>query len=244
MGSFKEYLEKLEGKSNSSIIIGKDENDNLEIKDLNELKNILISGTTGSGKSIFLHTVLVELLARNTAEELKAVIFDPKRVEFPKYNKDPHLLFPVLKDDKDETVKALNDLLNIVNERLENKGKKYPEIVVVVDEYCELFYVDEKVNDLVIKILKHGSEVGVHFILALQRPTKEIVNDELKDLIPCRIALLNSLKEDSKLLIGTEYAINLKGNGDMLFKESKDSSIKHLQGLYIGSEEIKDILFR
>lgn len=251
---FKDYLNEclkdptfkicwdLHNESDTSIIIGKDENDNLEVKDLKELNNILIAGTTGSGKSIFLHAVLTELLVRNTPGKLKVVIFDPKCAEFSKYNKDPHLLFPVIKNNKDVIVNALNSLLMIVNERLENKRKKYPEIVVLVDEYCELFNIDEKVNDLVIEILKHGSEVGVHFILALQNPTKEIVDEHLRDLIHCRIALLVSSKEDSELLIGNEDAVNLKGNGDMLFKESEVYPIKHLQGLYISNDEIKEIL--
>jgi DNA segregation ATPase FtsK/SpoIIIE, S-DNA-T family len=251
---FKDYLNKclkdpafkicwdLDDESDTSIIIGKDENDDLKIKDLKELKNILIVGATGSGKSIFLHTVLTELLVRNSSDDLKVVIFDPKCFEFSKYNKDPHLLFPVLKNNKEEILNALNNLLNIVNERFENKGRKYPEIVVLVDEYCELFYIDEKVNDLFIEILKHGSEVGVHLILALQNPTKEIVGEQLRDLIPCRIVLLVTSKEESKLLIGSEDAVNLKGNGDMLFKESETSPIKHLQVLYISNEEIKEIL--
>lgn len=231
----------LRKNNDTSIIIGKDENDNLEIKDLKDIKNILIGGTSGSGKSIFLHSVLTQLLVRNTSKKLKVILIDPKGVEFSKYKNDEHLKFPILTDNKDEIIKGLKDVLNIINERVEKKLKKYQELVIFIDEYSELIYLDEKINQLVLEILKQGSDVGVHLFIATQCIEKSVFSDELKNLISCRIAFLTESKEESKLLIGVEDATSLKGKGDMLFKESNESSIKHLQG-YFNDEEIEKIL--
>lgn len=147
-------------------------------------------------------------------------------------------------DNSEKTINTLNYLLKTIKKRFKKKDNEFYKIMVFIDDYNELVDTDKRINDLVIKILEHGSEVGVHLILGMQRPNGKVFNDKLKSLISCRIVLTTTLKEDSNEIIGTEDAINLEGCGDILFKEAEDSCVKHLKGLFIGDNEVKEILKR
>ncbi len=266
MVNFKDCIISLNNLSKTkptSIPFGRDINNELLIVDLQEMPHLLVSGTTGSGKSIFVHTLLMTLLMRNTADKLKIVLIDPKTVEFTKYREIPHLMCPpigiedpelpynILKkicEMMDERYKLFADhdvsKLKEYNEWARNNGQKeLPIIVVIIDEYADLVELNKKISEPVVRIGQKARAAGIHMVVATQRPSVNVINGVIKANIPTRVALLSSSFVDSNTILDCGGAEKLIGNGDMLIKcpVLSNTSVLRCQGAFVDNSEIKAI---
>lgn len=224
--------------------------------DIASMPHGLISGSTGSGKSVSINALLVSLLYKNTPEDLKLILVDPKVVELSPYNGIPHLLSPVISDPKE----ALNSLkwaaqemdrrynlfatTNTRNLEAYNKiaNKKLPKIVIIIDELADLMMVaSNDVEIYITRIAQKSRAAGIHMILATQRPSVEVITGLIKANIPTRIAFAVSSSIDSRTILDQVGAESLLGKGDMLFSERGKSPIR-LQAPYITDDEISNVI--
>lgn len=256
-------LNRLSKTKGTSLPIGKDINNELLTFDLQDAPHLLVSGTTGSGKSILVHSLIMTLIMRNSPEDLKLVLIDPKKVEFNKYREIPHLLCPLINlDDKDKILDVLNAICDIMEERYElfakidcSKIKEYnewakangketlPIIVVVIDEYADLVDNNKRVSEPVVRIGQKARAAGIHMIIATQRPSVNVINGVIKANIPSRIALLSSSYTDSATILDQGGAEKLIGNGDMLVKCAilSNTSLVRCQGAFVSNQEISAV---
>ena len=228
-------LPPLNEKNNMLFPFGEDITGKVRYADLTELPHMLVAGTTGSGKSVFVHSILFSLLMRNRPEELKLVLVDPKRVEMNKYRDLPHLLCPIIKEPSEAKVafKKLCDLMdkryrvfeaaNVQNIRDYNENyceiynkKKMPFIVAVVDEYADLVGAEKDIANYVLRIGQKARAAGIHMIVATQRPDIKIITGTIKANLPTRVALTVATSFDSKTVLDAQGAEDLNGKGDML----------------------------
>lgn len=256
-------LNRLPKAKSTNIPFGKDINNELLTVDLQETPHLLVSGTTGSGKSIFVHSIIMSLIMRNSPENLKLVLIDPKTVEFTKYREIPHLMCPPFGCDvPDRPYEVLQKICDIMEERYAlfsqtdcTKLKTYndwaiahgketlPIIVVVIDEYADLVDTNKKISEPVVRIGQKARAAGIHMIIATQRPSVNVINGVIKANVPSRVALKTASQTDSLTVIDQGGAEKLIGNGDMLVKcavLSNTFSIR-CQGAYISDEEIKAV---
>ena len=260
-----EHLPTLDRKKYNGLLIpfGKDISGNYITADLREFPHLLIAGTTGSGKSVFMQTMIMTMIMRNSPEDLRLFIIDPKRVEFTKYKDIPHLLGPICT----EAIEAYNGLLKIV-EIMENRYrlfedsettdikeynrdyapahrlKKLPYIVVVIDEYSNLVEGYKKVSEPVLSIAQKARACGIHLIIATQAPRTSIITGVIKANLPTRVALLCGNSTDSQNVIDVGGAERLLGNGDMLIKSPLISTTgcARVQGAFVEAREIKNVV--
>ncbi len=252
-------------KKELPIVMGKDVYNNVLISDITEMPHLLVSGTTGSGKSVFINSLITSLLFNRSPKELRFVMIDPKMIELSPYNGIPHLLRPVITDvteakeslvwamkEMDKRYKMFSDVgarnITSFNEKIKaNKVKKkgldvLPYIVVVVDEMADLMLTQGKdVEVPITRIAQKARAAGVHLILATQRPSSEIVTGLIKTNFPTRIAFKVSSTIDSRTILDTAGAEKLLGKGDMLFMEN-GKNIERLQGSFLSEEEVKKIV--
>ncbi len=244
------------------IPFGKDIGGNYVYADFRELVHILLAGTTGSGKSVYLHTILLSLIMRNTPEEMKLLIIDPKRVEFTKYRDIPHLLCPIICDPND----AYSAFLKLADEMQRryrmfeetetssikeyNKDyapdhhlQKLPYIVVLVDEYSALVESNKAIGNAVLSIGQLARACGIHMIIATQAPRSTIITGSIKANLPTKIALLTGSSVDSVNILGTGGSEKLLGNGDMLISTPVISTtgLTRVQGAFVDNKEIKRV---
>lgn len=245
-----------------AVPLGKKVNDEVVWIDLNDAPHVLIGGTTGSGKSIFLNNLITTLLMRNTPEQLRFLLFDPKHVELNRYRDEPHLLCPIVKD-ANEAVEVLNKLLeemeerysifakqyccNITeyNEEAEEKGlTKLPYIVVIIDEFADLVDCNREISAQVLSLAQKSRAAGIHLVVATQRPTTKVVTGALKANMPTKIAFMMSNMVDSVTMLGETGAEKLLGKGDMFVQSSLVSHLGliRLQGSYIKRDEIMRVV--
>ena len=245
-----------------AVPIGKKVNDEVVWIDLNDAPHVLIGGTTGSGKSIFLNNLITTLLMRNSPEQLKFLLFDPKHVELNRYRDEPHLLCPIVKD-ANEAVEVLNKLLeemeerysafakqyccNITeyNEEAEEKGlTKLPYIVVIIDEFADLVDCNREISAQVLSLAQKSRAAGIHLVVATQRPTTKVVTGALKANMPTKIAFMMSNMVDSVTMLGEAGAEKLLCKGDMFVQSSLVSQLGliRLQGSYIKRDEIMRVV--
>lgn len=256
-------LNRLSKSKPTSIPFGKDINNELLTVDLAETPHLLVSGTTGSGKSIFVHSLLMTLIMRNTPDQLKLVLIDPKTVEFSKYREIPHLMCPPIGiDDPNKPYDVLVKLTEMMDERYRlfsetdcSKLSEYneyckqvgkdplPVIVVVVDEYADLVDANKKMSEPVVRIGQKARAAGIHMIIATQRPSVNVINGVIKANIPSRVALLSSSYTDSNTIVDQGGAEKLIGNGDMLIKCAllSNNSLLRCQGAFVSKSEIKAV---
>jgi len=229
---------------------------------LEEAPHILISGTTGSGKSIFLKSVIMSLIMRNKPEDLRLVLFDPKKIEFNRFNDMPHLYCPIVKDN-DVAYQTLKSLEEEMNERYEkfaetsccnleefneeasqNGYAKLPYIVVIVDEYADLVDANKDIASPIISLAQKARAAGIHLILAVQNPRVDIITGVLKANLPTHIALMSLSIPDSMVIIGEPGAEKLSGKGDMLVQSHLLSKLglTRLQGCFVHKDEIKRVI--
>ncbi|MBT4209666.1 MAG: DNA translocase FtsK [Candidatus Komeilibacteria bacterium] len=245
-------------KNNLHISLGKDVAGNAIMGNLATMPHLLIAGSTGSGKSVCINNVILSLIYQNSPDQLKFILIDPKRVELSSYNDIPHLLTPVI-NDTDKAINALRWVVNDMHERyklLQAAGKrniesynkavivnKIPYIVVIVDEFAALMSLASKeIEAAVVSLAQMARAVGIHLVLATQRPSVDVITGLIKANITSRIAFAVASSMDSRTIIDTSGAEKLLGKGDMLFMTAELSKARRIQGAYVSDEEINDVV--
>lgn len=246
-----------DAKSPLTVALGVDLFGKPQVTDLQKMPHGLIAGATGSGKSVFINSMLVSLLYKASPAEVKLILIDPKAVEMAPYQDIPHLLAPVISDAQaaaaalkwvvtemeqryERLVAAGVRNIEGYNAKVEQSGQyslKLPYIVVVIDELADLMLVaSSEVQDYIARITAKARAAGIHLIVATQRPSVDVVTGTIKNNIPTRIAFMVSSQVDSRTIIDTAGAEKLLGRGDMLYLGNGSSQPVRLQGTYIGDE--------
>ena len=225
--------------------------------DIARMPHLLIAGSTGTGKSVCLNGLLASILLRATPDQLRLVMIDPKKVELNHYEGIPHLLTPVVTNMKNATA-VLANIVREMESRYEIMGaararnltdwnairrdqglSEIPHILVVIDELADLMMVAPgEVEDAIIRIAQKARAVGIHLVLATQRPSVDVITGMIKANVPSRIAFAVSSQVDSRVVLDSGGAESLLGNGDMLFRPVGTSRLQRLQGAYVGEDEI------
>lgn len=246
-----------ENKAPLTLSLGRDVAGKPAVMDLAKMPHLLIAGKTGSGKSVAMNAFLGSLLWRNAPDKLKLILIDPKRVELSMYNKLPHLLTPVI-TEPEKAVSALAWAVAEMNRRyrtfeqekcrnIAEYNEKYPEnqeplIVVVIDELADLMMVAGKdVEAAICRIAQLARAIGMHLIVATQRPSVDVVTGLIKANLPARIAFKVSSGIDSRTILDTIGAEDLLGFGDMLYLDGNNGLITRLQGLLISNTEVEKL---
>ncbi len=240
------------------MILGRDIAGQTVIKDLVNIPHLLVAGATNTGKSVGLNAILAGLLLTKTPDELKLIMVDPKRVEMTPYNGIPHLLTPII-TDMELVVNALNYSIEEMMRRYRmleqakvrkiteyNNKMGYiamPYLVIVVDEMADLMLVAGKeVEPKIQRLAQMGRAVGIHLILATQKPIVEVITGLIKSNIPGRMAYAVTSSMDSRVILDQTGAENLLGKGDMLFKDQTMPKSIRIQGTFISTEDTEDII--
>ncbi|MGZ8795031.1 MAG: FtsK/SpoIIIE domain-containing protein, partial [Gaiellaceae bacterium] len=217
----------------------------------------LIAGTTGSGKSGCINTMLTSVLLRSTPDEVRMILIDPKRIELGYYETIPHLLTPVVSSPKQASAALTNVVAEMerryeklsalrarnlpeANRTLRQRGEQsLPYLLVVIDELADLMMTTpQTVEDAVIRLAQKSRAVGIHLVLATQRPSVDVITGMIKANVPSRIAFAVTSQTDSRVILDTAGAESLLGQGDMLFKPLGTSRLQRVQGAYVSEEEI------
>lgn len=263
--SFKEMLndDKFQDSKNEiPVAIGKDITGNTQIIDLVKTPHLLIAGATGSGKSVCVNALICSILYKRTPDQVRLLLIDPKIVELKLYNDIPHLLTPVITEPKRafqalqyciyimEQRYALLDSLGVRDIRSYNKKiirnriatKKLPYIVVIVDEFADLIATSGKeLESILARLAAMARAVGIHLVLATQRPSIDVITGLIKANIPSRIAFMVSNKIDSRIILDTAGADKLLGQGDMLFSSAWDPALTRIQGAFLSDSEVEGV---
>ena len=240
-----------------AVWLGKDISGTAVWTDLARMPHVLIAGTTGSGKSGCINTILTSILLRSTPDEVRMILVDPKRIELGFYESIPHLLTPVVSSPKQAAAALANvvgemerryERLSAVrarnlaeaNRTLRQRGEQpLPYLLVVIDELADLMMISpQEVEDAVIRLAQKSRAVGVHLVLATQRPSVDVITGMIKANVPSRIAFAVSSQTDSRVILDQAGAESLLGQGDMLFKPLGTSRLQRVQGAYVSEEEI------
>lgn len=248
-----------ERKSNLMVALGKDVAGEAWVYDLTKMPHLLVAGATNSGKSVCLNSIIISLLYQNNPDELKFVMVDPKRVELTPYKGIPHLLTPVI-TEVSKTINALKWCLNEMDKRydfLEKQNKKniqdynaklkpgaekMPYIVFIIDELADLMVTAARdVEPSIIRLTQMSRAVGIHLILATQRPSVDVITGVIKANMPARIAFSVASGIDSRTILDSLGAEKLLGRGDMLFTTAEIARPKRIQGAFLGDDEIRRV---
>ena len=263
--TFREVIDVPEfrdAKSKLNVALGKDIAGNVIFCDIASMPHLLVAGTTGSGKSICLHTMIASILYKATPDEVKLLLIDPKTVEFSRYNGIPHLLVPVVSDPRKASGAlgwAVTEMLNRYKTLNENGArdigsynsiceeredlKKMPQIVIVMDELADLMTVaPAEVEDSIQRIAQMGRAAGMHLVVATQRPSVDVITGVIKANIPSRIALTVKSQVDSRTMIDQAGAEKLMGKGDMLYFPVSVPKPIRVQGAFISPTECDNIV--
>ncbi len=243
------------------MAIGKDVKGTPTFADLAEMPHLLVGGTTGSGKTVCLNSIILSLLYRNSPDEMKLILVDPKRVEFPIYSNLEHLLCPVIYDanqtlvalkwlvgemERRFTVLAAGHSRDIIsyNQKMEKKGEdKLPYIILIIDELADLMSVKGKeIESYIVRLAQMSRATGIHLILATQRPSVEVITGLIKANITSRIALKVGSLVDSRTILDSSGAEKLLGKGDLLLLSKEFSKPKRVQNPFISENEIKKVI--
>ncbi|CAN5384210.1 hypothetical protein BH09PAT4_BH09PAT4_08060 [soil metagenome] len=254
-------LQSREWQATSSPLefaIGRDISGSAVVKDLVRMPHVLVAGQTGSGKSVMINTILTSLLYRNSPADLKLILVDPKRVELTPYNDIPHLLTPVIVEPEKcisalkwataEMERRYSELADAKKRNIEeyNKVKQdegMPYIVIVIDELADLMMMAARdVEALIVRLAQKSRAVGIHLILATQRPSVDVITGLIKANIPARIAFTVASQVDSRTILDQIGAEKLLGQGDMLFTSADMPKPKRIQGAFIGDEETNKVM--
>jgi S-DNA-T family DNA segregation ATPase FtsK/SpoIIIE len=240
-----------------SVWLGKDISGAAVWADLARMPHILIAGTTGSGKSGCINTILTSILLRATPDEARLILIDPKRIELNYYESIPHLLTPVVSSPKEAAAVLLNCVTEMerryerlsqvrarnlpeANRAFRKRGEEeLPYLLVVIDELADLMMVSpQEVEDSIIRLAQKSRAVGIHLVLATQRPSVDVITGMIKANVPSRIAFAVSSQTDSRVILDSNGAESLLGQGDMLFKPLGTSRLQRVQGAYVTEEEV------
>lgn len=240
------------------VALGKDVAGKVWFTDLPRMPHLLVAGATGSGKTVCVNTLILSLLYQNTAETLRMIMVDPKRVELTLYNGIPHLLTPVITNTQ-KTVNALKWSINEMERRFEvlqkagsrditsfnnkNPDKKLPHIVFVIDELADLMaQAANEIESGIIRLAQMARAVGIHLIVATQRPSVDVITGLMKANIPGRIAFSVASITDSRTILDSVGAEKLIGRGDMLLSTAALGKPVRIQGAYVGEDELKRVV--
>ncbi len=248
-------------KSKSSFSVGKDINGNCIVGNIAKLPHMLIAGTTGSGKSVCMNSIIMSLLYKASPDDVKLIMVDPKMVELGIYNGIPHLLIPVVTDPKkaagslqwavtemmrrykamsDAGVRDLESYNSIIES--EDEGNKLPQVVVIIDELADLMLVAAKeVEESICRIAQMGRAAGIHLIIATQRPSADVITGLMKANIPSRIAFAVSSAMESRIILDTQGAEKLVGRGDMLYAPIGAGKPLRVQGCFVSDAEVESV---
>jgi S-DNA-T family DNA segregation ATPase FtsK/SpoIIIE len=271
--SLREVIESTEFNNSGSRLtlgFGKDLIGRMRVSDLAQMPHLLIAGSTGTGKSVFLNSLLISMLYKSTPEELKMVMVDPKRLELGLYEGIPHLLAPVVTDPKiasnvlrnatremerrlkllaqrgvrnidqyNRTFKNGQSLSLFENTPAEDEHKPLPYIVIVIDELADLMMVDtSNVEESITRLAQMARAVGIHLILATQRPSVDVITGLIKANFPARISFRVASKVDSRTILDSNGAESLLGRGDMLYLPAGSSRLHRIHGPLVSEDEI------
>ncbi|MBI5077157.1 DNA translocase FtsK [Candidatus Falkowbacteria bacterium] len=244
-------------KTNLTIALGKDVSGKCWVDKLDDMPHLLVAGATGSGKSVCLNAIIISLLYQNNPDMLRLIMIDPKRVEFPVYNGIPHLLTPVI-TDVTKTVYALRWAITEMDKRFDilSKAKKrnvtsynltakekIPYLVIIIDELADLMVAAAaEVEACIIRLTQMARAVGIHLVVATQRPSVDVITGLIKANIPCRIAFSVASLVDSRTILDISGAEKLVGKGDMLFMSPETAKPRRLQGAFVSDDEIKRVV--
>ncbi|WP_338216435.1 DNA translocase FtsK [Companilactobacillus muriivasis] len=268
--SFREITEKQKDKTHPLIVpLGKDVSGNIIEADITKMPHLLIAGSTGSGKSVAINTIITGILMKAKPNQVKLILIDPKMVELNVYNGIPQLLIPVVTDARraagalQKAVKEMerryklfaetshrnigeyNDDVDKFNETAadEDKMERLPYIVVIVDELSDLMMVaGHEVEAAIVRLAQMARAAGLHIIIATQRPSVDVITGLIKANIPSRIAFAVSSGVDSRTILDSVGAEKLLGRGDMLFQPIGKSKPVRLQGAYISESEVENVV--
>ncbi|NMP36905.1 MAG: DNA translocase FtsK [Clostridiales bacterium] len=248
-------------KSKLNVALGRDIQGTPSYADLAKMPHLLIAGTTGSGKSVCLNTMILSILYNATPDEVKLIMIDPKKVEFTIYSGIPHLLVPVVSDPRKASgalAWAVTEMLNRYklfsennvrdiagyNSVLEKRGEaKIPHIVIFIDELSDLMMAaPNEVEDSICRLAQMARAAGMHLVIATQRPSVDVITGIIKANIPSRIALSVSSQVDSRTILDMIGAEKLLGLGDMLFAPVGTSKPIRIQGCYVSDMEIETVI--
>jgi S-DNA-T family DNA segregation ATPase FtsK/SpoIIIE len=240
-----------------AFALGRDVSGKASLSDIGRMPHMLVAGATGSGKSVCLNTIIMSLLYANGPDDLKFIMVDPKRVELQVYNGIPHLVTPVI-TDTEKTVNALKWSLREMDRRFDVLSKfgardigtynsrsqeKLPYIVVIIDELADLMVTaSQDVEGPVVRLAQMARAVGIHLVLATQRPSTDVITGLIKANIPARFAFAVASSIDSRTILDATGAEKLLGRGDMLMQTSDMSSPRRVQGAFVSDDEISRVV--
>lgn len=262
--SIREIIDSSEfekAKSPLAVALGRDIAGKITVADLAKMPHTLIAGSTGSGKSVCINSLIVSILYHSTPQEVKLVLIDPKMVELGIYNGIPHLLIPVVTDPKKAAGAlswAVNEMLNRYqlfkeysvrdmagfNRAAEKNGiKPMPQIVIIIDELADLMMAAPgEVEDSICRLAQMARAAGMHLVIATQRPSVDVITGVIKANIPSRIAFAVSSQIDSRTILDSSGAEKLLGRGDMLFSPIGSSKPTRVQGCFVTDGEVERIV--
>ena len=252
-----------DANSKITFVVGKDVAGNNVVANLKDMPHLLVAGATGSGKSVFINSIIASLLYKARPDEVKLILVDPKVVELSNYNGMPHMLIPVVTDPK-KAAAALNWAVNEMDKRYDRFAKvrvrdlasynRYvmnhnseephlPQIVIIIDEFADLMMTaSSQVEAAVARLAQKARAAGMHIIIATQRPSVDVITGLIKANIPSRVALMVSSAVDSRTILDGSGAEHLIGNGDMLFRPGDSNEAIRVQSPYISDDEISSLI--
>lgn len=264
---FREVLDSDEFKGNKSKLtvgLGKDVAGNVQLADIAKMPHVLIAGSTGSGKSVCINTIITSIIYNAKPSEVKFVMVDPKVVELSVYNGIPHLLIPVVTDPRKAAgalawaVQEMDDRYNkfaskgvrdikgynkAIEKDAEEGAGKLPQIVIIIDELADLMMVAKNdVEDAICRLAQKARAAGMHLVIATQRPSVDVITGLIKANVPSRIAFAVSSQVDSRTILDSVGAEKLLGKGDMLFFPSGAPKPSRVQGAFVSDDEVEKIV--
>ena len=250
-------------ESKTAVALGKDVAGETQIADIAKMPHVLIAGSTGSGKSVCVNTIITSIIYKSKPSEVKFVMIDPKVVELSVYNGIPHLLIPVVTDPKkaagalawavqemenryslfaQKGVRDLKGYNKVVEEKEDGVGR-LPKIVIIIDELADLMMVAKNdVEDAICRLAQKARAAGMHLVIATQRPSVDVITGLIKANVPSRIAFAVSSQVDSRTILDSVGAEKLLGKGDMLYFPSGASKPSRVQGAFVSDKEVEKIV--
>ncbi len=263
----KDILDSYSFNSSKSLLtfaLGKDITGDNKVARLDKMPHLLIAGSTGSGKSVCLNTLLISLLFKASPDDLRIILIDPKRVEFTLYNELPHLLIPNVITELDKALSAFSwvidemerrfikfahykvknlDEFNALDQVSSGIEEKLPYIIIVVDELADLMVMSKKeLEEKIIRIAQKSRAAGIHLVLATQRPSVDVITGIIKANLPSRISFAVSSFVDSKTILDQAGAEKLLGKGDMLYYPNDMPDPVRIQGAFVSTEEVENVI--
>lgn len=249
-----------------TFAIGKDVEGRSICGSISKMTHILVAGSTGAGKSVFLNSLIVSLIMKYSPEELRLILIDPKQVEFIVYDKLPHLMINEIITDANKVITVLNWAIKEMEHRytlfqqktmsgklvreideynasLSPEEEKLPKIVIIVDELADLMMVAKKdIEDRIQRLTQKSRAAGIHLVIATQRPSVDVITGIIKTNLPTRIAFRVSQEVDSRTILDCSGAEKLLGNGDLLYKTATMGAAARVQGAFLSSEEVQRVV--